>query len=99
VLENLIRNAVQASPERPPQARVFMENGTLVFTIRDFGPGLPQGDEDRIFDPFFTTRTQGTGLGLPLARRIVELHGGRIMAANAPDTGAIFRVELPSGPG
>ena len=96
VLENLLRNAVQASPpERPPEARVFMENGTLVFTIRDFGPGLPTGEEDRIFDPFFTTRTQGTGLGLPLARRIVELHGGHIVAANAPESGALFRIELP----
>ena len=96
VLENLLRNAVQASPpERPPEARVFMENGTLVFTIRDFGPGLPSGEEDRIFDPFFTTRTQGTGLGLPLARRIVELHGGHIAASNAPDSGAVFRIELP----
>jgi two-component system sensor histidine kinase HydH len=96
VLENLLRNAVQASPpERPPEARVFMENGTLVFTIRDFGPGLPSGEEDRIFDPFFTTRTQGTGLGLPLARRIVELHGGHIAASNVPDSGAVFRIELP----
>jgi len=96
VLENLLRNAVQASPpEQPPEARVFMDNGTLIFTIRDFGPGLPKGEEERIFDPFFTTRTQGTGLGLPLARRIVELHGGRIVASNAADSGAVFRIELP----
>jgi two-component system sensor histidine kinase HydH len=96
VLENLLRNAVQASPaSRPPEARVFVDNGTLVFTVRDFGPGLPKGEEERIFDPFFTTRAQGTGLGLPLARRIVELHGGRIVASNAADSGAVFRIELP----
>jgi len=96
VLVNLLRNALQASPaDRPPEGRVLLENGGLVFTIRDFGPGLPAGEEERIFDPFFTTRTTGTGLGLPLARRIVELHGGRIVAANAQGAGAVFRIELP----
>jgi two-component system, NtrC family, sensor histidine kinase HydH len=96
VLVNLLRNAIQASPpNQPPQADVFMEHGNLVFTIRDFGPGLPRGQEERIFDPFFTTRTSGTGLGLPLAKRIVELHGGRIAAANAHGGGAIFRIDLP----
>jgi two-component system sensor histidine kinase HydH len=66
-----------------------------VFTVRDHGAGLPTGQEARIFDPFFTTRTTGTGLGLALARRIVELHGGSISARNADDGGALFRVELP----
>lgn len=96
VLANLLRNAVQASPlDRPPEASVFAENGNLVFAIRDHGPGLPDGDEQRIFDPFFTTRTTGTGLGLPVARRIVELHGGAIVAENAEGGGALFRVILP----
>jgi two-component system sensor histidine kinase HydH len=96
VLSNLLRNAVQASPpDHPAEARVSLENGALVFTVRDHGGGLPQGQESRIFDPFFTTRTTGTGLGLALARRIVELHGGSISARNADDGGAIFRVELP----
>jgi two-component system sensor histidine kinase HydH len=96
VLANLLRNAVQASPaERPAEARVFVENGALTFTVRDHGDGLPAGQETRIFDPFFTTRTTGTGLGLALARRIVELHGGSISARNADGGGAIFRVELP----
>jgi two-component system sensor histidine kinase HydH len=96
VLSNLLRNAVQASPpDWPPQARVFLENGWLVFTIRDFGEGLPAGQEERIFDPFFTTRTSGTGLGLSVARRIVELHGGRLTGENAAGGGAIFRIELP----
>lgn len=97
VLANLLRNAVQASPsERPAEARAFAENGSLVFTIRDHGAGLPPGHEQRLFDPFFTTRTTGTGLGLALARRIVEQHGGRISAVNAEDGGALFRVELPA---
>ena len=96
VLTNLLRNAWQASPpDRPPIARVAREHGELVITIRDYGPGLPAQDRDRIFDPFFTTRTNGTGLGLPVARRIVELHGGRITADDAPDGGAVFSVRLP----
>src|SRR5262249_58072674 len=93
---NLRRNAVQASPpDHPPEARVALENGGLVFTVRDFGVGLPDGKAERIFDPFFTTRTSGTGLGLAVARRIAELHGGRIVAANGVGGGALFRVELP----
>ena len=100
VLANILRNAVQASPpNRPAQASVSVENGSLVYLVHDHGEGLPAGDEERIFDPFFTTRTTGTGLGLALARRIVELHGGRISAANAATGGAIFRVELPARAG
>ncbi len=97
VLANLLRNAVQASPPgKPAEARAFKADGQLVFTIRDHGDGLPESQEHRLFDPFFTTRTTGTGLGLALAKRIVELHSGRITAANAGDGGAIFRVELPA---
>jgi two-component system sensor histidine kinase HydH len=96
VLANLLRNAVQASPpNRPAHASVFVENGSLVYVVQDHGEGLPVGQEARIFDPFFTTRTTGTGLGLALARRIVELHGGHISAMNASTGGAVFRVELP----
>jgi two-component system sensor histidine kinase HydH len=96
VFANLLRNAVQASPtDKPAKARLFIDNGNLVFTIRDYGDGLPPGQEHRLFDPFFTTRTTGTGLGLAVARRIVELHGGRISAQNADGGGALFRVELP----
>jgi two-component system sensor histidine kinase HydH len=100
VLANLLRNAVQASPpDHPAEAATFAENGSLVFTVRDHGAGLPAGQEARLFDPFFTTRTTGTGLGLALARRVVELHGGHISASNAPGGGALFRVELPDRPG
>ena len=95
-LVNLIRNAAQASPpDVPPDVEVAAEGGRLVVVVRDHGEGLPAGREERIFDPFFTTRTTGTGLGLPVAKRIAEMHGGTLSATNAPGGGARFRLEIP----
>ena len=94
VLVNLLRNAVEASPDGA-EASVGRENGTLVFRVRDHGAGLPAGESERIFEPFYTTRAQGTGLGLAVARRIVEQHGGTLTAATHPDGGAEFRVAIP----
>ena len=65
--------------------------------IRDHGPGLPTGEEERIFEPFHTRKVRGTGLGLALVRRIVTQHGGTIVARNAPEGGAVFRIALPRG--
>jgi two-component system, NtrC family, sensor kinase len=67
-------------------------------TVRDTGPGIPGDVLPRIFDPFFTTKEvgQGTGLGLAITYGIVQEHGGTITAANAPDGGAVFRLDLPS---
>ncbi len=92
VLENVLRNACQASPEeRPVAARVTADGDHLLFVVRDAGPGIPAGDEERIFAPFYTTRAQGTGLGLGVARRIVEMHGGTIAAGNRPAGGGAIR--------
>lgn len=96
VLQNLLRNATQSSTGGSPiTARVARAQGGLVFTVHDRGPGIAPGQEDKIFEPFHTTRARGTGLGLAVARRIVELHGGTITAANHKDGGAIFTVVLP----
>ena len=98
VLTNLLTNAVEASPAGVPvEAAVATRAGRLLFTVRDHGPGLPEGREERIFEPFFTTRAKGTGLGLAVAQRIVEMHGGSLRAANHPEGGAVFEVELPRG--
>jgi two-component system sensor histidine kinase HydH len=95
-LTNLLLNAVQASPDgAPAAARVAMEAGHLVFTVRDRGPGIPPGDLERIFEPFYTTRPTGTGLGLAVAQRIVQMHGGTLTAANDPGGGASFRMAIP----
>ncbi len=96
-LTNVLRNARQASPAGTrPEATVGRDNGSLVFTVRDFGAGVPAGDEKKIFSPFYTTRTTGTGLGLAVALRVAELHGGTITASNHPEGGAVFRIALPS---
>jgi signal transduction histidine kinase len=95
-LANILQNAQQASPAgKPAIARVSAESGSLVYEVRDFGAGLPANAAERIFDPFYTTRTNGTGLGLAVARRAAELHGGRVTAENHPDGGAVFRIVLP----
>jgi two-component system sensor histidine kinase HydH len=75
---------------------VGREDGTLVFTVRDFGPGIAPGDDKKIFSPFYTTRTSGTGLGLTVALRVAEMHGGTITVNNHPEGGAIFRIVLPA---
>lgn len=98
VLTNLIRNAVQASPagERV-DARVSVERNQLIYEIADRGAGIPTDQREAIFEPFRTTRVHGTGLGLAVAKRVVELHGGTIRAHNRPGGGALFRVQLPRG--
>jgi two-component system sensor histidine kinase HydH len=101
VLTNLLRNAVQASPDgHPVELAAFVDGGdVLVFEVRDRGQGLPPGDEENVFEPFVTHRAKGSGLGLTLARQIVERHGGRIGARNRRGGGAVFRVTIPRGEG
>jgi two-component system sensor histidine kinase HydH len=95
-LANLLRNAVEASPEGARVSATAEANGhELVFRIRDHGPGLPPGDPDHLFEPFHTTRVHGTGLGLAVARRIAELHGGRVAARTHPAGGAEFSIVIP----
>jgi nitrogen-specific signal transduction histidine kinase len=67
----------------------------LVVDVIDNGPGVPQDVSDRIFDPFFTTKPQGSGLGLPIVRKIVDAHDGRIDVNSEPGGGTRFRVTLP----
>lgn len=71
-------------------------DGGVVATVRDTGPGIPDGMEKRIFDPFFTTKEvgQGTGLGLSITYGIIKDHGGTISVFNAPNAGATFVIQL-----
>jgi two-component system sensor histidine kinase HydH len=96
VLQNLLRNALDASPDGGPiLVTAIREGSALVLVFRDRGEGLAEENLERIFEPFFTTRVRGTGLGLAVARRIVELHGGTLTARNHPQGGAELRVILP----
>jgi signal transduction histidine kinase len=73
----------------------------LEISVQDSGPGIPPEDAERVFDPFFTTKEaeRGTGLGLPVARRAVEAHGGDLVLKHTPGGGATFVIRLPSAPG
>jgi two-component system, NtrC family, sensor histidine kinase HydH len=95
-LTNLLLNAIQASPAGAPvETAVTRDEGALVFTVRDHGAGIRPEDRERLFEPFYTTRANGTGLGLAVAQRIAQMHGGVITAANEPGGGAVFRIALP----
>ncbi len=95
-LENVLRNALQASePDGRVEASVAHRGDRVTFTVRDRGPGLPPEVKERIFEPFVTTRTRGVGLGLAVAKRAVELHGGTLSARNHPEGGAVFELSVP----
>ena len=97
VLENLLRNAEQASPGEVTAA-ARGDHDRLIFTVRDRGAGIPEGETELIFEPFHTTKARGVGLGLTVARRVVELHGGTITARNHPEGGAELEVAIPREP-
>lgn len=99
VLVNLVQNACQADPEEGPVRVLLAErDGELIVEVRDQGPGVPPEDREKVFEPFVTGRTKGTGLGLAVARRLVELHGGSLVAEEAPEGGALFRARFPPEP-
>lgn len=103
VFTNLIINATQAMPqggELSLQTDLAPgQNGTAVEQVRvviaDTGPGIPVEAQQQIFEPFFTTKTRGTGLGLTVARRIVEEHGGTIKVQSEAARGTCFVISLP----
>lgn len=93
---NVIQNAVQASPaDKRVDVDVKGGDDALVIAVRDRGPGIPAGEEKTIFEPFHTKRIKGIGLGLAIARRMVELHGGTIAAAARAGGGAEVTITVP----
>lgn len=97
-LLNLVKNAVQASP-RGETVWLNGRNDGLRYTweVRDRGAGVPEELRSRIFQPFFTTREKGSGLGLPLANKIVEAHRGTL-SLHRHDGQTVFTIQLPMGP-
>jgi signal transduction histidine kinase len=72
------------------------ENGQLLISVGDTGVGLQRELAEQIFNAFFTTKPQGTGMGLPISRSIIESHGGRLWATAHSSRGATFQFTLPS---
>ena len=102
VFLNIMMNAEQAitATGRPGRIEITAtrDGDRVVTTVRDTGRGIPEEARSRVFEPFYTTKEvgKGTGLGLAIAYGIVQEHGGEIHAANHPEGGAMFTVELPA---
>jgi len=106
VFSNLIMNALESAdnvnhiPNIRIIARVEVDNSTpaIRIDIHDNGGGIDPAQKDRLFEPFFTTHAKGTGLGLPIVKRILDQHHGQISLDTDENNGACARVILPIGP-
>ena len=100
VLGNLLGNAIKFTPERGLIAVELRQRGGHVwFRVRDSGPGIPETDLKNVFTPYWQakkTAHMGAGLGLAIVRGIVEAHGGKVWAENAPGGGAMFTFTIPA---
>jgi signal transduction histidine kinase len=101
VLLNLVGNAIKFTEAGEVQIDASAANGQFIVAVADTGPGIAETDQQRIFEEFqqvdssVTREKGGTGLGLAIARRIVEMHGGRIWVESSPGKGATFAFALP----
>jgi PAS domain S-box-containing protein len=100
VFMNLMLNGIDAMKEtgggRELGIKSETDEGHLLISVSDTGVGLPPGLGDQIFRAFFTTKDNGTGMGLPISRSIIESHGGRLWATDASGRGATFQFTLPA---
>ncbi|MBI1964587.1 MAG: hypothetical protein HYS37_14560 [Candidatus Rokubacteria bacterium] len=93
---NLVKNGLEALSTGGALTLASRRDGdTVEIAVSDSGPGIPEEVAGRLFEPFFTTKPQGTGLGLGIARQIIDEHGGEIRWANRPGGGAVFTIRLP----
>ncbi len=96
VFQNILMNAAQAMEGRGRiQVTVARDAGHCRVAIADQGPGMPEDVRAKAFDAFFTTKHRGTGLGLPIARRVIEAHGGTIQIVAPPAGGTMVSIDLP----
>ncbi len=95
---NLVDNACKAAASEKGKVEISTEsNGTEIkIMIADNGPGIPENIKDKIFTPFYSGSVSGSGLGLPLALKIIMLHGGKIHFKSGPSGGTVFVVILPA---
>lgn len=96
---NLLMNAIEAIGDVPGEIKIatLFDDGKFYVEIKDSGAGIPEEYLDKIFEPFFSTKKarHGTGLGLSLAKRIIQAHDGQILVESAPDQGTRFMIILP----
>ena len=102
VLIDLFDNAIKYTPaDTPIEVSAAVDDHVVSVTVADRGPGFAPGEEARIFEKFYRGEAAGTrsgaGLGLAIARGMIEVHGGRIVAEPRPGGGALFRFTLPLG--
>ncbi len=102
IVVNLLSNAVKFTPQGGlVEASAHLRNGQVQISVRDTGPGIAPGDQERIFETFQQIghdADEGSGLGLPLSRALVELHGGRLWVDSRLGEGSTFALTLPLGP-
>jgi signal transduction histidine kinase len=97
-LTNMIENALHAMPRGGSLhvgGRLSADGRSVQLEIRDTGVGMDRASLDRIFEPYFSTKAVGTGLGLTIAKRNIEIHGGTISVDSAPGHGTAVYVEIP----
>ncbi len=99
VILNLISNAAEAlrnhTEPRKVKVSTRAENNTILLTVSDSGPGVPEEIVDRVFEPFFSTKTENSGLGLSITNRIITDHGGQIDIGKSEWGGAEFALVIP----
>ena len=100
VILNLVMNGIDAMKDNPSEHRTITIRTSRVgefaaLSVSDRGPGIPEDKLEQVFDPFFTSKTEGMGMGLSIARTIIEAHNGQISAKNRDHGGASFKVKLP----
>ncbi len=98
VLVNLLQNAIEAAPQQlgVVTLRAYPREDSAEFIVRDNGEGIPPSSTQRVFEPRYTTKKKGTGLGLFIARHIVERAKGSITICSRPGRGTTFTVQLPA---
>lgn len=102
ILTNLLNNAIKYSPQGSTVDLAFScQNAEVIFQIKDQGIGIPAADQQRLFEPFHRGKNvgdiQGTGLGLAVVKKLVDIHGGQITVASEVGVGTTFTITLPLG--
>jgi signal transduction histidine kinase len=102
LLRNLLSNAFKYAPSGPVRLRLACQGDAVVLSVADQGIGIDEADRTRVFEPFGRAQRAeafpGTGLGLPIALRVAELHGGTLGFDSTPDVGTTFHARFPLRP-